>query len=182
LEKTVPIQNYMIILETERLRITPTGDVKLFLAEMKKSHLSQQFEIYRHVPTFELRDEQIAFSISSKATREFLGGLSLHGIDQKIGKFEIGYWLKADQAGKGYASEAVAGMTRLLFENYNAQKLEIRCDSRNAPSMALAERLGFLPEAIWNGKNIYSGEPCQSLSFARYDAKNLPYEKGSAPS
>lgn len=171
----------MIILETKRLRITPTGDVKLFVAEMKKSHLSQQFEIYQHVPSFELRDEQIAFSITSRQSREFIGGLSLHGIDQNIGKFEIGYWLKAEQAGKGYASEAVAGMTKLLFENYHAQKLEIRCDSRNVPSMALAQRLGFLPEAIWNGKNIYSGEACQSLSFARYDAKDLPYEQGSLP-
>jgi len=58
-------------------------------------------------------------------------------------RVEIGYWLRDDVTGRGYATEAARAMLSLARRLPGMRRVEIRCDSRNAPSMAVAERLGF---------------------------------------
>lgn len=56
---------------------------------------------------------------------------------------EIGYWLREDVGGRGYATEAARAMMSLTQSLPGMRHIEIRCDSRNEPSMAVARRLGF---------------------------------------
>jgi RimJ/RimL family protein N-acetyltransferase len=60
---------------------------------------------------------------------------------------EIGYWLRTDATGAGYATEAVKLLVRLAFDLLQAERIEIRCDARNARSAAVPRRLGFVHEA-----------------------------------
>ncbi len=165
----------MIQIKTTRLFISPAKYIRPYLQEMKRSHLSLEPEIYGGRQDFELREDQCVFTIVRRDSKEWLGGLSLHGIDIKMAKYEIGYWLRPEFTGNGYASEAVVALTRLLFLKYQAKKVEIHCDSRNASSIALARTLGFLPEAIWSRKDSKAGEENKntSLVYARYDAEGL---------
>ena len=56
---------------------------------------------------------------------------------------EIGYWLRADATGAGFASEAARAMVELAKTMPALGHLEIRCDARNGASAAVPRRLGF---------------------------------------
>lgn len=64
-------------------------------------------------------------------------------------RVEIGYWLRADFAGKGFATEAAQAVLDAAAHIPQFQHAEIRCDARNLSSGAVAQRLGFtLAETI----------------------------------
>lgn len=83
-----------------------------------------------------------------KDSGEFIGSSGLHNIDWTIPKFEIGYWLDARYEGKGYMTEAVQRISQFAFEELSAKRLEIRCDSDNIRSRAVASRARFELEGI----------------------------------
>jgi RimJ/RimL family protein N-acetyltransferase len=58
-------------------------------------------------------------------------------------QIEIGYWLRADATGEGYATEAARAALALALTLPGMSRVSIRCDERNAPSVALSRRLGF---------------------------------------
>lgn len=78
----------------------------------------------------------------------FVGSAGLHHIDWSVPRFEIGYWLSTRFTGRGYATEAVRGMTDFAFRQLRAERLEIWCDARNERSAAVARRAGFTQEAL----------------------------------
>lgn len=85
-------------------------------------------------------------AITERATGRVVGGSGLHHPDWNFGLFEIGYWLRADAVGNGYASETVQLLTRLAFDDLDANRVELRIDTENRRSCAVAERLGFVLE------------------------------------
>ncbi|TYS67791.1 GNAT family N-acetyltransferase [Sutcliffiella horikoshii] len=83
-----------------------------------------------------------------KETGEFVASSGLHRINWSIPKFEIGYWVDSRHSGKGYITEAVEGIGQFAFEQLGAQRVEIRCDSKNVKSRSVAERAGYILEGI----------------------------------
>ncbi|KYF91220.1 acetyltransferase [Sorangium cellulosum] len=82
------------------------------------------------------------YGIFTRDEREVLGGTGLH---PRIGPgaIEIGYWLREAATGRGYATEAVARLTRVALEEVGWSRVEIRCDPRNTASAAVPRRLGY---------------------------------------
>jgi RimJ/RimL family protein N-acetyltransferase len=91
--------------------------------------------------------EELGLSLWLKRDGQYVGGSGLHRIDWSVPRMEIGYWCRTGQAGQGYITEAVIGITRFAFEHLYVQRLEIRCDARNTRSAAVAERAGYVLEA-----------------------------------
>jgi RimJ/RimL family protein N-acetyltransferase len=58
-------------------------------------------------------------------------------------RLEIGYWLRSDATGKGYATEAARAMLELALTVPGMLRVEIHCDARNVASAAVPQRLGF---------------------------------------
>ena len=56
---------------------------------------------------------------------------------------ELGYWLSSDATGQGLATEATRALLAVAMNLPGMTHVEIRCDSANAPSAAVPERLGF---------------------------------------
>jgi len=56
---------------------------------------------------------------------------------------DVGFTLDPAAQGRGYATEAVGEVVRYLFEERGKHKVCADCDTRNAPSWRLLERLGF---------------------------------------
>lgn len=83
-----------------------------------------------------------------KESGEFIGSSGLHNIDWTIPKFEIGYWVDARHEGNGYMTEAVQRISQFAFKELGAKRLEIRCDSDNIRSRAVATRAQFELEGI----------------------------------
>jgi RimJ/RimL family protein N-acetyltransferase len=111
--------------------------------------------------------EGLPLSIWEIGTGRYLGGTGLHPRNWEIGYFEIGYWLRQSAEGHGYMQEAVRLLTDYAFEHLGAQRVEIRCDSRNRRSAAVAERLGFVREAhLRQCEHALDGSLRDTLVFA----------------
>ncbi len=82
--------------------------------------------------------------IFDRVTGRYLGGSGLHRIRWDSRTFEIGYFIRASEEGKGYISESVRLLTRLAFDRLRANRVEIYIDPRNARSIRVPERLGFV--------------------------------------
>lgn len=151
--------------ETERLlvRLPMPGDgAPLYEAIIHSlPELKPWLEFAQQVPSVEetelnVRQAHIAFlerkdlrmHIFHRETGAFIGSTGLHRINWEVPKFEIGYWIDTRYSGQGYITEAVKGLTDFSFRELHAQRLEIRCDSKNVKSRKVAERLGFELEGI----------------------------------
>ena len=92
--------------------------------------------------------KDLRLHIFLKETGEYIGSTGFHRINWDVPKVEIGYWLDSRHEGKGYMTEAAERLTEFAFEEFGAKRVEIRCDSDNVRSRAIAERLNFTLEGI----------------------------------
>jgi RimJ/RimL family protein N-acetyltransferase len=77
---------------------------------------------------------------------EVAGGSGLH---RRVGEgaLEIGYWIRVSRLRRGLAAEAVSALTRVAFDVCGVERVDIHVDARNAPSLGVARRLGYVEEA-----------------------------------
>ncbi|WP_438496332.1 GNAT family N-acetyltransferase [Paenibacillus sp. IHBB 3054] len=103
-----------------------------------------------------------------KETGELIGSSGLHRIDWQSRKFEIGYWVHSAFARQGYITEAVDAITKYAIQELQANRIEIRCDSRNVQSARIAERSGFTLEGtLRNDKCDVTGTLRHTMIFAK---------------
>lgn len=67
-------------------------------------------------------------------------------IDPYAGTADLGYWVDADQEGKGLATRAATAVLDHLRTEIGVRRIEIRSAGENTRSRAVAERLGFAYE------------------------------------
>jgi len=97
-----------------------------------------------------------------------LGGSGLHRMDWDVRRFEVGYWIRPEAAGQGHVSEAVKLLTAMAFDKLRARRIEIRCDTRNFKSRAVAERCGFELEGILRNEALgVDGHPRDTCVYSR---------------
>ena len=63
-----------------------------------------------------------------------------------ITKGELGYWLGAEFHGKGIMQKATAKMLEMGFNEYNLDKIMLKCAVRNERSCNVAQKLGMSHE------------------------------------
>lgn len=115
-----------------------------------------------------LKRTQLHMRIYDKATKAFVGCSGLHQINWDTRNFEIGYWIRSSCMGKGYMTEAVNGITDFAIHTLEANRIEIRCSSRNLRSAAVAERAGYTLEGILrNNRRGQDGELHDSKVYAK---------------
>jgi ribosomal-protein-serine acetyltransferase len=90
-----------------------------------------------------LTREDLWLLLFLKGTGTLVGSSGLHRINWNVPRVEIGYWVRTKYAGKGYITEAVNGITAFAMLELGAKRVEIRCDSENVRSAAVARRCGF---------------------------------------
>jgi ribosomal-protein-serine acetyltransferase len=73
------------------------------------------------------------------------GVIDMHATDQKERSGRIGYWLAADQQGRGTMTRAVRAVVDHAFAS-GLNRVEIRVAPGNARSRAIPKRLGFREE------------------------------------
>ena len=95
-------------------------------------------------------DREWLFAIIRADDEVLLGGIGLHPRVATVrvpaavaDRVELGYWLRRTAVGHGYVTEAAAGVLALAAALPGHGHVELRCDPRNRPSIAVAERLGF---------------------------------------
>jgi RimJ/RimL family protein N-acetyltransferase len=98
--------------------------------------------------------EDFVVGFWEERTGRYLGSSGLHPRDWRVPSFEIGYWVRVSEQGKGYVGETVRLLTDYAFDRLHAVRVMIRCDARNTRSAAVAERLGFVREARLRNESI----------------------------
>jgi RimJ/RimL family protein N-acetyltransferase len=86
--------------------------------------------------------------IRTRHDRALIGCVDVHDIDADVPKAELGFWLSSAATGQGYAQEAVYRVLIYLLVERGFARVELRCDTRNARAIAVAERLGIPREGI----------------------------------
>ncbi|MED1266812.1 GNAT family N-acetyltransferase [Bacillus mycoides] len=163
----VPLQ-----IETDRLILRAplqAGDGNVVHQAIKDSinELKQWLLLFQSIPTVEeteillrnahidfLKRESFRYLIYHKDTNDFIGTASLHRINWKISKCEIGYWINTQFSGNGYMTEVVSELTNLGFQLLKFRRIEIRCESTNTKSRTIPEKLGFELEGILRNEDL----------------------------
>lgn len=82
--------------------------------------------------------------------RQALGWVVL--IARRPGVNEIGYILRRDRWGRGYAREAVSAIVSHAFSEPALRRISADTDPDNRPSVRLLESLGFVREGVLRGE------------------------------
>ena len=98
--------------------------------------------------------EWFQFAIESKQTRDLIGDCGLRVDEHELYRAEIGFTLAREYQGRGFASEAVSLLLDYAFDALGLHRVIAIADCRNAPSVALLERLdlrreGHFLQSIW---------------------------------
>jgi len=90
-------------------------------------------------------DDGIAFHyfLFGVESGELVGGASLLPTEDE-NVMQIGYWVRSDRTGCGYASAAASALTTLALRDLHLSAVEIRMDCGNLASAAIPPKLGYV--------------------------------------
>ena len=123
--------------------------------------VAQTEELVRRWAAMWILRQDLRLGLFRKTDGLYVGGCGLHRIDWNVMRFEIGYWIRASLEGQGYIREAVAGVTAFAFNVLGAERIELRCDSLNERSVAVARRAGYSLDG--NLRNNYDATDTDGL-------------------
>lgn len=89
----------------------------------------------------------LALALVRREDGALLGDVALFHLDRDSGSAEIGWVIRPDVAGRGYATEAVTALLEAAFTIYGLRRVTATIVADNAPSVSLAERVGMRREA-----------------------------------
>lgn len=102
-------------------------------------------------------ESRVAFDYGIRSGGALVGAIGLHGFDWGNRSAQIGYWLAPNARGRGIATRAARALVAHAFGSLDMHRLEIRCVNENAPSRAVAERLGFAFEGVLGEAHLLHG-------------------------
>lgn len=119
--------------------------------------------------------EDLMMLVFEKETGKKIASSGLHRMDWDRGYFEIGYWVRNSETGKGYATEITNALLRYAFGALGAKKVSITHAGGNIGSQRVIEKLGFIPMGIVkDGTVLPSGVMADHHWYARHDTEGLP--------
>jgi RimJ/RimL family protein N-acetyltransferase len=87
------------------------------------------------------------YSVLTASHGTLVGEIGLHRrVDD--GSAEIGYWIAAGQAGRGFGTLAAEAMTAVALALSGVSRVEIHCDEANKASAAIPRKLGYRLDRI----------------------------------
>ena len=174
------------MIETERLILRPlsTSDVDAFVALHADPRVNRFVGSYTRQQALErLRSIERQWderghglcAVELRSTGELLGRSGLQ-FWERFDEVELGWTLRAEAWGHGYATEAARACLRWGFATLDVDHLAAYIRPANVPSVKVAERLGFAPrredEVFGNPVTVYAldrpaGERTAEQSAAR---------------
>jgi len=182
-----------LILETERLLVRPLTDDDVDAMTVYRGDP----EVCRYLPfapqtaddirarvgrlfgstSLEGENGGVPLGIVRRDDGVLIGDLVLFHLDAVSGTAEIGWVIRPDAEGYGYAAEACRALLDTAFRLYGLRRVVARIDSENAASARLAERLGMRLEAHLVENDWYKGRWADELDFAILSRE---WQRGSA--
>jgi RimJ/RimL family protein N-acetyltransferase len=160
-------------IETERLILRPfnRGDVDAVFAYRQREDVARflfdnpmtretcaeavQARI-RQVSLVE-EDDRITLAVERRQAGDLIGEITLIWRSVADRQGEVGYILNPDFHGRGYATEAVRALVGMGFAAFDLHRIYARCNTLNAASYRLMERLGMRREAHFREHKLVKG-------------------------
>ena len=167
-----------VILTSERLRIVPfeEADFPLLLELHSDPQVNRYLspglmpmeasEVERRLQCYVLEHRRSGLSKWKVLTREgnFIGRAGVTRMTDPNG-YELGYSLKCEEWGRGYATEIARALTGWYFENTGNRYLIAYAHSEHAKSLQVMRKAGF---AFWFEKDKH-GVPCTFYRIERHE-------------
>lgn len=137
--------------------------------------VDQKVELLRKFRAAFDRHEDYSYAIFNADESRLLG--SIYYYTRPLGNaFEIGYWMHKDFINQGYITESTAALTKIGFEVYALDRLEIFCAFENPGSAAIPRKLGYIHEATRRRMTYYQGgiADCMVWTLLREEYPNTP--------
>ncbi len=165
-------------LQTERLRIRRfrMEDAPVFAAYRSDPGVAR----YQSWDTFSLQEaerfvhemasthpgipgEWFQFAVGAPSTDALVGDVALCVAADDTSRAEMGFTFAPANQGRGYATEAVRGVIAYAFDRLAVTTVVAIVDARNAPSIALLERIGMRLTTTEHVR--FKGEWCDEHTF-----------------
>jgi RimJ/RimL family protein N-acetyltransferase len=110
--------------------------------------------------------EWFQFALEAHSDHTLVGDLALKVDADEPREAEVGFTLAPAQQGKGYATEALAGLLGYAFETFGLHRVVAVTDALNGPAAALLERVGMRREAHFVENIFFKGAWGSEFLFA----------------
>ncbi|MCP3979621.1 MAG: GNAT family N-acetyltransferase [bacterium] len=98
-----------------------------------------------------------------------IGTCTLASLDASNGRAEVGFALNRSHWGGGLMSEALRLLLDYAFGTLGLRRIEADIDPRNAASIRLVERLGFVREGLLRERWLVDGKIQDSVLYGLLD-------------
>jgi ribosomal-protein-serine acetyltransferase len=124
---------------------------------------------------FLAREDMLLLAFDRTNPDRMVAGTGLHRFDWKTRIFEIGYWVRTPETGKGYAQEITNALVRYAFNALSANKVTIRHAEGNTRSQRVIKKLEFEKEGILQKNELLPDRRLvDTHTYARFNDKGLP--------
>jgi RimJ/RimL family protein N-acetyltransferase len=111
--------------------------------------------------------EWFQYAMALRSTNELIGDCASCTDEQDPRMAEIGFTVRPECQGRGYATEGTRTLLGYLFRARGKHRVTARCDPRNTASARVLERIGMrregcLREALW-AKGEWADELCYAI-------------------
>ncbi|ETK31327.1 GNAT family N-acetyltransferase [Microbispora sp. ATCC PTA-5024] len=103
-----------------------------------------------------------------------VGSISLFKAQWGAGTAEVGYGVHPAHRRRGYATEAVRGLTSRLLGEGVLRRVELRANADNVASVRVAEKAGFTREGLLRGAGFEDDGPHDLLVFGLLQGDGRP--------
>ena len=132
--------------------------------EVAESWISSHEEEYQ-------KGNSLILAITLKETELLIGSIGLY-INKKHQHAELGYWIGKEYWGKGYCTEAVAGVINYSFPKLNLHKIFAYYLCRNYASGKVLKKNGFKSEGLLHEhvkyKHVFEDIECLGLLHSEF--------------
>jgi len=129
--------------------------------------VQQKVELARRFRGLFDRSEDYVYGIFDQTESRALGGTGLH-TRLNGNALEIGYWIRQDVSKQGYVTESTAALTKVAFELYQVDRMEIHCSVENLASAAIPRKLGYTHEATRRRLGYANGKSSDSMIWTLF--------------
>lgn len=169
-----------MILETERLLLRDLQiNDKEAIFDYRSDAETNQFQswipktleevetfIHNNSKEFNQPETWYQLLITDRNTKDIIGDVGVHFIDQENQQVEFGITLSKKHHHKGYASEALKGLIDYMFTDLQKHRITTSVDPENASSINLMNRIGFRKEAHFIQSLYLNGVWVDDVVFA----------------
>lgn len=101
-----------------------------------------------------------------------LGAIGVANINYLDSHVEFGAWLSQDKTGRGYMTEAICKLEKILFSK-KINRIEIECAITNTASNSLAKRCGYEQECVKKDYFNINGKFEDAVAYVKLNPKNI---------